>query len=89
MPPDDDKLDQIIEYLHRMDRRDRLRTIGSTIKSLISIGTLVFFIWSGWYLSTHTDDILKKITDQATKSAMSNQAAITEQITNMLNQKRK
>ncbi len=63
------KLDVIIEYLDRMDRRDRNRTIAGAIRSVISLFWIVLLLWSSWYFIAHWGDIMKQITTQAAASA--------------------
>ncbi len=62
-------LHRILENLERMDKRDRLRTWGGFVRSLLSIIPLVIFLASTWYLYRNMDEILTKITKQAAQSA--------------------
>lgn len=77
MPPAPDlseeiieRLDTMVEHLRRIDRRDRLRMVGSTFKGLISLGMLGFVIWSSLYLALHMEDFIKMATEQAAKATM-------------------
>jgi|CXWL01.1.fsa_nt_gi hypothetical protein len=67
----DDKLDLIVMYLHRMDKRDHLRTIGGTIKGLLSLIPVLLVIWSAIYFYQHGAEVIKQITDESVKSAAS------------------
>ena len=76
-PPltNDQKLDLIVGYLQKMDKRDRLRMVGGTIRGFISIIPIAFIVWSGWYFYAHGTEIIKQITEQTTKSMMGQQNA--------------
>ena len=65
----DGKLDQIVEYLHRMDRRDRLRTLGGFLRGVIGLIPIVITLAGAWYLYKHGDELLLKITKQAAEQA--------------------
>lgn len=65
----DEKMDQILIYLHRMDRRDRLRTVGGFFRGMLAIIPLAFFLWSAWYFYAHGDELMEQLTEQAAKSA--------------------
>jgi preprotein translocase subunit SecY len=65
----DDKLDQIIHYLHQMDRRDRMRTIGGTVRSVIALIPLLLFLLSVWYIYTNGTSLLQMVTEEAAKQA--------------------
>ncbi len=70
-PVPDDKLDIIIAYLDRMDRRDRARTWGGFVKFLVSLIPIIILVWSTWYFFAHSDEILSKVTEQAARQAAS------------------
>ncbi len=55
----DDKLDIIIKYLHRIDRRDRIRMWSGTVHSLLTIIPLVLTILSLWYFYTHSSEVMR------------------------------
>ncbi|MDD5623117.1 MAG: hypothetical protein PHI23_00185 [Candidatus Peribacteraceae bacterium] len=78
----DEKLDLIIEHLRHLDNRDRWRTIGGFLRSLLHIAYLVIIVASIWYTFKYSDVILKKITEQAAEQA----ARITQQNTGNLMQ---
>jgi hypothetical protein len=70
------ELREIKEHLHEMNRRDRVRTIGGTIRGLIMLIPTVLIIWSAWYFYENSGDILKSIAataaEQATKYSQGN-----------------
>lgn len=55
----EDKLDVIIKYLHRIDKRDRIRMWSGTIHSLMTLIPLVLTLLSLWYFYTHSSELLK------------------------------
>lgn len=59
-----EKLDQVIYYLHRMDKRDKMRTIGGFIRTLISFIPLILLLWSVWYIIQHGDELMETIIKQ-------------------------
>ena len=63
------KVDEIIEILKRMDRRDKLRTIGGFFRAIIALIPIILLISSGWYFAGHYAEIMKTISDQAASSA--------------------
>lgn len=63
------KLDGIIAILDRMNRRDRMRTIGGFIRGIIALIPMILLLWSAWYFSQHGAELMKTIADQAAKSA--------------------
>lgn len=65
----DDKLDIIIKHLERIDRRDRLRMWGSTIKGIFGLIPTVAFIWGLWYFYHNGDQIIASIAEQAARQA--------------------
>ena len=65
----EDKLDIIIEHLHRLDARDRLRTWGGFFRGLIGLIPIAVLLLSIWYMYEHGDELLQKITQQAAKEA--------------------
>ena len=52
-----------------MDKRDRLRTWGGLIRSIIALIPVVLILWSAWYFYAHGAEFMKMISDQAAKSA--------------------
>lgn len=67
-PSVDEQLEKIVTYLHHLDRRDRLRTIWGAFHSVLAMIPLIILIVSGWYVYTHGDDVIKKITQETVKS---------------------
>lgn len=63
------ELREIKEHLIKMDKRDRLRTMGGFVRTIIGIVPVALLLWSTWYFFTHGDEILKKISAQAALSA--------------------
>lgn len=66
----EEKLDDIVAILHRMDRRDRMRMIGSTVRSLIGLIPLILLLWSTWYLIAHGEEFIQRITEQTVKNTI-------------------
>lgn len=67
----DDKLDLIVTYLHQMNRRDKLRTVGAFIHGIITVIPIIIFVFSAWYFYAHGTEVLKTLTDMSVKSAAS------------------
>lgn len=65
----DEKLDRIIAILDRMNRRDRLRTIGGFLRGILGLIPIAILLGSVWYVVAHGDDVLRKITEQAARQA--------------------
>lgn len=63
------RLDAILFHLQRMDRRDRLRTWGGFLRSLIALVPLLLFLWSSWYFYEHANEIISKIAEESAKQA--------------------
>jgi hypothetical protein len=63
-------LAEMLEHMRRMDRRDRLRTMGGTFKGILSLIPMVLFLWSAWYFYAHGEELMQKFTEQATNQAM-------------------
>jgi hypothetical protein len=64
----EDKLDEILLHLRRIDNRDRLRMIGSTLRGLVALASLLLLFASVWYVAQNGDQLLKMITEQTTQS---------------------
>jgi len=60
------KLTEIADHLARMDRRDRLRTAGSFLKTTI---WLAIIIGSTWYFMNHAAELMGEISKQAAQAA--------------------
>ena len=76
----EEKLDLIIEYLRRNDRRERWRVIGGTIRSIISILPILLVLWFAWYLQWHGKELLQNLTISMAK----NMSVFSEGNTNRL-----
>ncbi|TSD00515.1 MAG: hypothetical protein Greene101449_125 [Candidatus Peregrinibacteria bacterium Greene1014_49] len=63
------QLTEILEVLHRMDKRDRLRTWGGFFKSLLHLIPLILILWSTWFAYAHWDELLKEISKAAAESS--------------------
>ena len=70
----EEKLDEILLHLRRMDRRDRLRTWGGFFKGVIGILPVLAFIYGAWYMYEHGDEVLAQIAKEAAQQA----AAVTQ-----------
>lgn len=83
----DDRLDHIVEVLDRMDRRDRWRTIGSTVRGILGIVPLLIFLGSLWYIYVNGEELLQKIAGEAAKQAASytqDSSEFMKQVQNMM-----
>lgn len=60
---------EIRDHLARMDRRDRLRTVGGFFRSLLGLIPLFFVIYGAWYLYAHGQDVIGMIAEEAAKKA--------------------
>jgi len=82
----EEKLDVIITYLHRIDRRDKIRMSWTTIHSLLTIIPLILTILSLWYFYMHSADLLKGMMGLGGGGGSQNQQSIMDQIQNYLKQ---
>ncbi|MBT3292734.1 hypothetical protein HN512_04450 [Candidatus Peregrinibacteria bacterium] len=71
----DEKMDEVIMYLKKIDRRDKVRMWGGLFRGIITIIPTLIFIWSMWYFYENGDDILRKVSTIAAEQA----TAITQQ----------
>jgi len=62
-------LDLMLECLQRMDRRDRFRTISSTIHTVLSLIPLLIVLGSFWYVYQYGEVLLKRIAQAAAEQA--------------------
>lgn len=89
--PPEDKLDRIIALLDRMDRRERLRSIGGFIRGVISVVPIIIVVFFTWYTVKYGDQLLEKITSMAAQQAgkVAQQNAVSDFMKefNALNQK--
>lgn len=58
----EDKMDIIIAHLQKMDRRDRTRMIASYFRTMIWLGSVLFFVWSTWYLIAKGPELMTEMT---------------------------
>lgn len=65
----EDKLDRIVEILDRMNRRDRLRTIGGFIRGILNLIPIIIVVFFTWYTIKYGDQLLEKITSMAAEQA--------------------
>lgn len=65
----DQKMDLIVKHLERLDKRDRLRMIGGTIRSIIGLIPLLLLLGSIWYLYQHGDQFMKDLLKKSAKDA--------------------
>lgn len=76
-----EKLDMILIYLHRMDKRDRLRMLGSTFRGLLGLIPLALLLLSVWYFYAHGEEFMEQITKEAVRqSAAYTQDNLMEQL---------
>lgn len=80
----EDKLDVIIKYMHRIDRRDRMRMSWGIVHSLLTIIPLILTIASLWYFYENSGEILKGMMGFGGGSGTSQQQSIIDQIQNYL-----
>ncbi len=62
-------LKDILLHLERMDKRDKLRTWGGFVRSMIAMIPLILTVWGIWYFYANMDKILSDITEQAARKA--------------------
>lgn len=84
--PPQDKLDTIIHYLEQMNRRDRLRTYGGLVRSILGFIPLVLLLGSLWYVYAHTEEFLRTISQEAARAAAeySNGGEFMKNLQNMM-----
>lgn len=66
----DDKLDRIITYLHRMDRRDRMRMIGSSVHSVIWLVSTILVLYGLWYFTMHAPQMIQEATTRMMEQSL-------------------
>ena len=85
---DSETLEQILLHLERMDRRDRLRTIGGFVRTLIAVIPVIIFLWGSWYAYMHYDELLRKVAEESAKQAakytQQQSAGMVEQVQKMI-----
>lgn len=60
---------EMLEHLRAMDRRDKRRFVNETIRSVLGLVPLLFFVVSAWYFYRHGDEIMRRITEEAVRQA--------------------
>jgi hypothetical protein len=65
----DQKLDRIIDILELMNKRDKLRTWGGFVRSLLHLIPLILVLWSAWFAYAHWEELLKQISRSAAESS--------------------
>lgn len=70
-PPEttDERLDIIIEYMRRMDRREKMRSAGAFVSGMIRLVPIAIFLWGSWFFYLHGDSVIQNITEQAARQA--------------------
>ncbi len=92
-PPDtteltaEQKLDLIVTYLHRMDRRDHWRTIGGFFRGLLTVVPILIFLLSAWYFYAHGTEFLQQLTDMSVQS-MTNQEGLMDRLNGYITPKK-
>lgn len=66
----EEAVEEILAILHRMDRRDRARMVGSVIRSVIGLIPLLLLLWSTWFLIVHGQEFIQQITEQTVKNTI-------------------
>ena len=78
----EERLDLILGYMARADRRDRWRTLGGFFRSILTLLPVLFFLGSAWYVYLHGTDLLNVIIDRSAKSAASYSQQSTQGVVN-------
>lgn len=65
----EEQLTDIRTMLHRMDRRDRWRTIGGFVRTLIGLVPVVILLLSMLYVYRYGDALIEKIAGTAARQA--------------------
>lgn len=83
----EEKLDLIVHYLHQMNSRDRLRTVGGFFKTLIGFIPILIVVWSTWYFYKHGAELMQQLTKEAVKqSAEYSQESLMQQLEQYIQQ---
>ncbi len=62
----EEKLDEVVRHLRRLDNRDRVRTAASILRSLVWCALAV---GSVWYFAVHGTELMRMAAEQAAKAA--------------------
>jgi hypothetical protein len=76
----EDQLARIVTHLERMDRRDKLRTWGGFTRGVLGLLPLAIFFWSIWYVTTHMDEIIRTVSEEAALAASKYTQSYSEDI---------
>jgi hypothetical protein len=63
------ELHEIRQHLHHLDRRDRMRMVSGTIRSVILFIPTLLLLISAWYFYKYGDKIIASLADTAAKKA--------------------
>jgi len=81
------KLDIIVTYLHRMDRRDHWRTIGGFFRGVLTLVPIFIFVASAWYFYAHGTEFMQQLTDMSVKS-MTSQESLMDRLNGYMQPKK-
>lgn len=82
----DDRLDLIIGYLHRAERRQRLHEVAAFLHTLLAIVPMVLFALAAWYAYAHFDEFVAKVVQETTRQAIQSQEGMSEIFKNFFQQ---
>jgi hypothetical protein len=63
------RLDLILDYLHRAERRDRWRTVGGAIRNFILLIPFFAFLGSLWFVYAYGEDLLNSVANRAAQQS--------------------
>lgn len=66
----EEQLDEIILYLHRMERRDHARMLGAYVKSMFWLISVLFLVWSTWYFAVYGPQLINDLSKQMIQQSM-------------------
>lgn len=67
----EEKLDALLLHVKNLDRRDRMRTIWGTMRSIIGLLPLLLLLGSLWYVYHNSDRMLRDILTQTMQQVSS------------------
>jgi len=65
----DEKMDQVLVHLKRIDDRDRLRLIGGFFRFMIALIPIIILLGSVWYTIKNGPELMKMLSEQAASAA--------------------
>ena len=65
----EERLDLILDYLHRAERRDRWRTVAGFIRNFILILPFLAFLGSLWFVYVHGDDLIDAVSQRMARQS--------------------